>query len=189
MIIMVTFLWMEIKGFVLDFCPHCKELYGYTDKGGLDLLDIFSKDSPIKNILKLHKFDLDRLQFEKGKITIEHRRRGIDLRRELNLRLSRPDNLVDSDIRRLAKLVSGYGVDQIRRGIFINRFEVINLTVWKPLQYRYHIQYVPAFLSPFAPFGMIQAVSSKEPEEEIEKLLFSGGSRIRPAVTVATALK
>ena len=179
---------MEIKGFVLERCPRCRELYAYTDKGGSDLLDIFSKDCAIKNILKRHKFDLDHIEFGKGKVTIEHRQRGIDLRRELNLRLSRPDILVDSDIRRLAKLVNDYGVDPIRLGTFIDRFEVINLTVWKPLQYRYHIQYVPAFLSPFAPFGMMQAVSSKEPEHEIQKLLFTGGSRIKPAVSVATAV-
>lgn len=189
MIIMVTFLWTEIKGFVLEHCPNCQPLYGYTEKAGPDLLDIFSKDCPMKNILQRQKFDLDHREHSRGKVVLERRQRGLDLRRDLNLRLSRPDLLVDLDIRRLAKLVNEYGVSQIQTGIFVDRFEIINLTVWMPLQYRYHIQYVPAFMSPFAPYGMMQAVSPKEPEAEIEKLLFSGGSRIKPAVDVATTVR
>ena len=179
---------MEVKGFVLEFCPHCRFLYGY-DKKDTELRSIFSKDCKIKNIVKRQKFDLDNMDFTNGIVTLEHRRRGSKLRQELQLRLAQPDLMIDIDARRIGKFVTDYGKNIIKNAIFIDRFQIINLTQHKPLMYRYHVKLVPAFMSPYCPYGMMQAVSSKETEKELEKLLFLGNCKIKPSTAVATAVR
>jgi len=182
-------LWMEIKGFVLQSCPRCAQLYGFgeTEETDGNLYTIFTKESKIKNILNRQKFDVRNIIFPmEGVCQIERRLRGSQFREELALKMPKPDLLIDSEVRRLAKLVDLYGKEYVKHAVFIWRFEVINLTKQKPLQYRYHIRWVPAFITPFAPFGQIQAVSPDEPEEEFEKLFFSGQSRIKPKIEIST---
>ena len=186
---MPSILWLEIKGFVLQTCPRCAQLYGFTPEEEIegDFKTIFKNDSKIKNILKRRNFDLDRILYPaEGLCHIEKRQRGSQFREELALKMPRPDELIDSEVQRLARLVDLYGKEYIRHAIFINRFEVVNLTKHKPLQYRYHIRWVPAFISPFAPFGLIQAVSPEEPEEEFEKLFFSGNPNVKPKFEIST---
>ena len=189
---MPSFLWLEVKGFVLQSCPRCAELYGFTPEEEREgnLKTIFRNKSKIKNILKRHNFDLDHILYPvEGLCHIERRLRGSMFREELALKMTKPDYLIDSDIQRLAKLVDLYGKDYVKHAIFINRFEIVNLTKHNPLQYRYHIRWVPAFISPFAPFGLIQAVSSQEPEDEFDKLFFSGSSQIKPKFEISTPIR
>lgn len=154
-----------------------------------DLDTIFKKESKIGNVLKRQGFDLEGRIFKKGLVWVEKRRRGAKLRQELALKLSQPDPMTDINVRRLGRLVDLYGKETIRHSIFIDRFEVINLRVRMALKHRYNIRYVPAFISPYAPYGMIQGVDSRVSELELEKLLFSGGSSIKPSAEVATTLR
>jgi len=184
-----SILWSNITGFVLQTCPRCAQLYGFTpeEESEGNLYTLFKKDCKIKNILKRYKFDLTHLIYPlDGVCQIEKRLRGSQFREELSLKLSKPDMLIDSEVRRLANLVNLYGKEHIKKAIFLWRFEIINLTKHKPLQYRYHIRWVPAFIAPFAPFGLIQAVSSEESEEEFENLFFKGNTRIKPKFEIST---
>jgi len=185
---MPTFLWLSITGFVLEYCPVCAELYGYDEKEDGELQSIFTKDCKIKRILQKNKFPIEEATFEDGVVTVDKARRGFDLRRELQLRLKIPDPRVDIDVRRLGKLVDQYGRNVIRLAIFIDRFQIINLSKHPELKYLHYIRWVPAFMTPYAPHGIIQAVHSRESEKELERLFFLGGSRIEPAVELATAV-
>lgn len=184
---MPSFLWLNAKGFVLDTCPVCRNLYEYQE-GDLDLKSIFGKDCKIKRILKRQGFNLENPIFKDGMVWFERLKRGFQLRRELALKRSRPDYMVDLDTKRLIRIVREYGVEYVRNAIFIERFEVINLSHPKrtPLMFLWHVRLVPAFMSPYSPNGIMRGVSSEEPEDEIEKLLFTGGSCIRPAEEVVT---
>jgi len=186
---MPSFLWTHVIGFVLQTCPRCADLYGFTPEEETqgNLYTLFKKPSKIKNILKRRNFDLDHLIFPmEGFCHVERRVRGSLFREEIALKMPKPDILVDADVQRLAELVDTYSKEYVKRAIFISRFEVINLTKHKALQYRYHIRWVPAFIAPFAPFGLIQAVSSEEPEEEFDNLFFAGNTRIKPKFEIST---
>jgi len=186
------FLWQDLKGFILEHCPKCAELYGYEPealrKKGLTAL--FQKDCKIKRILSRQKFDLNNPLFPaEGICRYERRLRGSEFRKELALKRVNPDYLIDSEIIRHARQVELYGKKHVQNAIFIMRFEVVNLTKLKPISHRYHIRWVPAFISSRAPYGLMQAVSPKEPESELEKLLFTGGSKIKPKYEIATKIR
>jgi hypothetical protein len=178
---MPFFLWTEIKMFVLDNCPVCKELLGY-EMGDKELKTIFKHECKIKRILAKQNFDLKTPHYNDGIVWFERLKRGSQLRRELNLRLSKPDFNTDLEIRRLLKLLHEYGVENIKNAIFIDRFSVICISHPKrePLKHLYRIRTVPTIMSPYSPYGIIRGVSKEEPEEELEKLLFHGNSLIKP---------
>lgn len=167
--------------FVLDDCQKCKLLLGY-DEGDKNLHSIFKYDCKIKAILMKQGFNLFTPKFGKGKVSFERLRRGSQVRHDLAARQNKPDLTIDYEILKLARLIDEYGLDAVKFGIFIDRFEAVCIShpANIPLMYRYKIRLVPTVISPFAPRGIARGVSVEEPEAEFEKLLFLGGSRIRP---------
>lgn len=170
---------------MLAGCPVCRKLLGY-EEGDEDLKSIFQNDCKVRRILKKHGFNLDQPYYGYGKVWFDILKRGSEYRRDLALRRSKPDYYVDLETVRLVKTVRDYGVEYIRNAIFIDRVEVINVShpANQGLAYRYQIRVVPTVMSPFAPHGILRGLSAEEPELEIERLLFSGGSEIRPGQDV-----
>ena len=175
-----VFLWSEIKVFVEAFCPVCKKLLGY-DEGDMHLKTIFKHDCKMKNILKRQKFNLKNPIFAPGMVSFEHLRRGFHLKRELHLKRLQPNIQADIDVRRFLRLLREYGVQNVKNAIFIDRFTAICLThpATEPLKFLYQIKTVPTIMSPYSPYGIMRGVTAEEPEEELEKLLFLGGSQVK----------
>ena len=94
--------------------------------------------------------------------------------------------MVDIETNKLIRMVQEYGVNYVRNAIFVDRFEVVNLShpVCAPLMYRYQVRVVPTVMTPYAPKGILRGLSAQEDELEIERLLFTGGSKIQPAQDV-----
>lgn len=182
---MGAFLYTWIRFWVLDGCPICKKLLGY-DEGDRDLKSIFKEEGKIQHILEKQRFKLDEPHFRHGRVWFDRLRRGSQLRRDLALRRSQPDFYVDLETRRLLKIVEEYGVEYVRNAIFIDRVEVLNVShpANTSLMYKHQIRVVPTVMAPYAPFGILRGLSAEEPEIEIERLLFTGGSKIRPAQDV-----
>jgi hypothetical protein len=182
---MPFFLYNEIRFFVLQNCPVCEKLLSF-EEDDVDLKTIFSRDCKVKNILLRQGFDLEQPHFSLGRVWFDRLRRGSQLRRDLALRRSKPDFMIDLETNKLIKMVQEYGVDYIRNTIFVDRFEAINLShpFCTPLMYRYQIRVVPTVMTPYAPNGILRGLSAEETELEIERLFFIGGSRIQPAQDV-----
>jgi thiol-disulfide isomerase/thioredoxin len=182
---MPAFVWMQIRFFVLSGCPVCRKLLGYKE-GDDELYSVFQEDCKIKHVLLDEGFNVNAPFFASGKVKFEKLRRGSQLRLELAEQYSKPNRMTDLLMRRLIKYAKDYGVNVIRNSIFIDRVEVINLNhpVRRPLMYRFQLHSVPTVSSPYAPNGMLRGLSSEEPELEIKRLLFTGGSAIRPAEDV-----
>lgn len=182
---MPFFLYSQIRFWVLSGCPVCKKLLEF-DEDDPDLKTIFSRDCKVKSILLRQGFDLEQPHFSLGRVWFDRLKRGSQLRRDLALRRSKPDFMVDLETNKLIKMVQEYGVDYIRNAIFIDRFETINLShpACAPLMYRYQIRVVPTAMSPYCPNGILRGLSAEETELEIERLLFVGGSKIQPAQDV-----
>lgn len=182
---MGSFLYSWIRFWVLAGCPVCKKLLGY-DEGDQDLKSIFKEDGKIQHILEKQGFKLDEPHFNNGRVWFDKFRRGSQLRRDLALRRSSPDLYVDLETRRLLKIVEEYGVEYVRHAIFIDRVEVLNVSHPSntSLMYKHQIRVVPTVMAPYAPHGILRGLSAEEPEREIERLLFLGGSTIRPAQDV-----
>ncbi len=182
---MPSFLYNEIRFFILDTCPVCEKLLAYNE-GDRDLHTMFKGDCKVKRILKRQGFNLENPHFAPGRVRYDHLRRGSQLRRDLALRRSKPDFMVDLETARLVKIVTEYGVEFVRNAIFIDRFEAINLShpACTPLMYHYQVRVVPTVMTRFAPSGILRGLSAEETELEIERLFFIGGSKIRPAQDV-----
>ncbi|GEM_PF-4562852 len=182
---MPTFLYHHVKFWVLDGCPVCRRLLGY-EEGDIELKSIFKEDCKVKRILLRRGFDLTQPYFQNGRVWFDRLIRGSQLRKNLALRRMKPDYFVDLETRRFIKIVQDWGIDTIRNAIFVERFETINLShpANRPLMYKYQIRVVPTVMTPFAPYGILRGLSAQEPELEIERLLFTGGSRIRPGQDV-----
>jgi|YelNatPaOPRAMG01_1025707.scaffolds.fasta_scaffold06535_10 hypothetical protein len=182
---MPSFLYTYIRFFVLQDCPVCESLLGF-EEDDVELKTMFSRDCKVKNILLRQGFNLDEPHFAPGKVWFDRLRRGSQLRRDLALRRSKPDFMVDIETNKLIKMVQEYGVNYIRNAIFIDRFEVVNLShpACAPLMYRYQVRVVPTVMTPYAPKGILRGLSAQEDELEIERLLFTGGSKIQPAQDV-----
>lgn len=182
---MPSFLYTYIRFFVLQDCPVCESLLGFEEDDS-ELKTIFSRDCKVKNILLKRGFKLDEPRFAPGKVWFDRLRRGSQLRRDLALRRSKPDFMVDVETNKLIKLVQEYGVNYIRNAIFIDRVEIINLShsACMSLMYRYQIRVVPTVMSPHAPKGILRGLSAQESELEIERLLFTGESKIKPTQDV-----
>lgn len=170
---------------MLAGCPICRALLGY-EEGDDNLVSIFGQDCKVKNILIRQGFNLATPLYYAGKIGFDKLQRGSQLRVELARQRAKPNRMTDIATKRLIKYAQVYGVDVIRNAIFIDRFEALNLNhpVVRPLMYRYQVRVVPTVFSPYAPNGVLRGLSSEETELEIERLLFSGGSSIRPAQNV-----
>ena len=181
----MPFLYRYIRFFVLDTCPVCKELLEY-DEGDMNLTTIFKRDCKVKRILERQGFNLNEPHYAPGRIWFDRLRRGSTLRLNLASRRAKPDYMVDIETRNFIKIVQEYGVDYVKHEIFIDRFEVVNLShpACTPLMYRYQIRVVPTVMTPFAPNGILRGLSAREPEMEIERLFFLGGSKIKPAQDV-----
>jgi len=182
---MPSFLYNWIRFWVLAGCPVCRKLLGYVE-GDQDLKSIFQDDCKVKHILEKQGFDLKEPHWGFGRVSFDRLRRGSQLRRDLALRRSKPDYYVDLETLRLIKIVQEYGVEYVRNAIFIDRFEVVNVShpANTPLMYRYQIRVVPTVMTPYAPQGILRGLSANETELEIERLFFTGGSLIRPAQDV-----
>lgn len=187
---MPAFLYNWVRFWVLDGCPVCRKLLGY-EEGDVDLKTIFQEDCKVKSILKRRGFDLSQPNFGHGRVWFDSIKRGSQFRTDLALkRLRSPNFFIDLETKRLVKLASEYGIEVIRDALLIERFEAVNVShpVNRPLAYRYQIRVVPTVMSPYAPHGILRGLSAEEPELEIERLLFTGGSRIKPAGNV-TAIR
>jgi len=186
---MPFFLYSWVRFWVLDGCPVCGKLLG-NEEGDIDMHSIFTHDCKIKNILQRQGFDLEQPHYSPGRVWFERLRRGSQLRRDLALRRSKPDFMVDIETNKLIKLAQDYGVEYVRNAIFIDRFETINLShpICQPLMFRYQIRVVPTVMAPYAPNGILRGLSAEEPELEIERLLFLGGSKIRAAQDVTRVI-
>jgi len=184
-IAMPSFVYNWVRFWVLAGCPVCRKLLGYEENDE-NLKTVFQNDCKIKRILKRRGFNLDEPYDGYGKVWFDQLKRGSQLRRDLALRRSKPDYYVDLETRRLIKTLQEYGVDYIRNAIFIERVEVVNIShpANNHLAYKYQIRVVPTVMSRFAPHGILRGLSAEEPELEIERLLFSGGSKIQPAQDV-----
>jgi len=180
----MEFLWWEAAGFVLPWCPLCAELFGF-EKDDNELDTLFSKDCKIGRILKRHGFNLKMSIRSGGLISFEVRKIGYDLIRELKMKLK---DVGGSSISRMNEIVRVYGLNEVRYSIFIFRFNVVNLFKEPSLGYTHRVKFVPAFATPYAPYGVIQAVSHEESELELEKLLFYGGSKIKERIEEATQI-
>jgi len=176
----MQFLYNWIRFWILEDCPVCEKLLGF-ETGDRELKTMFKKDCKVKRILKKEGFNLDYPYYGIGRVWYDRLRRGSQLRRDLALRRSKPDYMVDLETRRLLKIVEEYGVETVRNAIFIDRFEVVNLShpVCRPLMYRYQIRVVPTVMTLYAPKGILRGLSAEEPELEIERLLFTGNSKIQ----------
>lgn len=121
--------------------------------------------------------------FGYGRVWFDRYMRGSQIRSELALkRFRNPSIWVDLETRRVIRLVQEYGIDYFKDALFIERFEAINVShpVNQPLAYKYQIRVVPTVMSPYAPYGIFRGLSAEESELEIERLLFTGGARIKP---------
>jgi len=181
----LSFLNTHIRFFLLENCPVCKKLLEF-EEGDRDLITIFQRDCKMKSILSRQGFQLDKPFRAAGRVWFDKLRRGSQLRRDLALRRSKPDYMVDLETRRLVKTLAEYGVEYVRNAIFIDRFEVINLShpSCTALMFHYQVRVVPTVMTPFAPNGILRGLSAEESELEIERLLFLGNSKIRPAQDV-----
>jgi hypothetical protein len=164
---------------------NCRKLLGY-DEGDQDLKSIFKAEGKVQRILQKQGFKLDEPHFTSGRVWFDRLRRGSQLRRDLALRRSQPDLYIDLETTRLIKIVEEYGVEYVRHAIFIDRVEMLNVShpVNTSLMYKHQIRVVPTVMAPYAPFGILRGLSAEEPEIEIERMLFLGGSKIRPAQDV-----
>lgn len=179
---MPALLYNWIRFWVLDGCPVCSKLLGY-EEGDVNLKTIFSRDCKVKRILQRRGFDLTQPNYGDGRVWFDHYKRGSQIRGELALRrLNKPSIWVDLETKRLIRIVQEYGIDYFKNALFIERFEAINVShpANRPLAYKYQIRVVPTVMTPYAPNGVFRGLSAEEPELEIERLLFTGGARIKP---------
>jgi hypothetical protein len=187
---MPAFIYNWVRFWVLAGCPVCQKLLGYEENDE-NLKTIFSKDCKIKRILLKRGFNLNLPNYGYGRVWFDIIKRGSQIRSDLALRrYRRPDFYVDLEAKRLIKTVEEYGIEYFRDALFIERVEAVNIShpANQPLAYRYRIRVVPTVMSPFAPHGILRGLSAEEDELEIERLLFTGGSKIQPGQNVTKVI-
>jgi len=181
----LKFVWEEFLGLVEAGCPICSELFGY-ERGDEELKALFAEDCKMKRILKRREFPLDEPdRSEEGAVAFERRYQWRQL--TASIRRAWYDRGVDMGIERMEEILRAWGSDA-KRGIFISRFKVVNLGAVPRYAYLYRVYVVPAFVSPYIPGLVFQGVEKEAPEEEIERLVFTGRSSLKEKIVTEVRL-